>query len=304
MWELRLIDRIIDGSATHSERATFQQFADSVGLLLSAVMIISEVAVLAWLSRTVEIVPQLGGGTPRRSPREAIGWWFIPIASFVIPFQIVRDVHRRLETPSRRGGDGAILAWWLLFIVGGVVLRAARFAINGATTFDTLRSYEGIAVAAFVATAASGLLLVRIVREIESRASGRAVSASVRGPDEGWPGSAAPPSWSSAVAATTPSRIVGPADPTQLGRYRVLEAVGPTFVPGQIVDPARHGPSIVLEIAGRSYWMVPAGETTVLSSGNRLSLSRGSEGVTLERVDGPPTALVVEALRVPSLPLA
>jgi hypothetical protein len=80
--------------------------------------------------------------------------------------------------------------------------------------------------------------------------------------------------------------------------------VGPTFVTGQMVDPARHGPSIVLAIAGRSYWMVPARETTILSSGNRLSLSRGNEGVTLERVDGPPTALAVEALRVQSFPLA
>jgi hypothetical protein len=97
---------------------------------------------------------------------------------------------------------------------------------------------------------------------------------------------------------------VGPVDPAQLGRYRVLEAVGPTFVTGQIVDPARHGPSIVLAIAGRSYWMVPARETTILRSGNRLSLSRGNEGVTLERVDGPPTALAVEALRVQSFPLA
>jgi hypothetical protein len=50
--------------------------------------------------------------------------------------------------------------------------------------------------------------------------------------------------------------------------------------------------------------MVPARETTILSSGNRLSLSRGNEGVTLERVDGPPTALAVEALRVQSFPLA
>jgi hypothetical protein len=52
--------------------------------------------------------------------------------------------------------------------------------------------------------------------------------------------------------------------------------------------------------------MVPARETTILRSGNRLSLSlsRGNEGVTLERVDGPPTAHAVEALRVQSFPLA
>jgi Domain of unknown function (DUF4328) len=204
--ELSLLDRIINGSATDSEVTSFVRFTDSLNSLSILAMVVSAIAVLAWLSRAVEIVPPLGGGTPHRSPREAIGWWFVPIASFFIPYQIVRDVHGRLETPTRRGREWAVLAWWLLFLIGGLVTRATGIAINGATTIDAARSIEMISVGALVAISLGGFLFVTVVGEIESRETERAVSLSLRGPDAVWPGSV-PRSESSVSIATVPASV-------------------------------------------------------------------------------------------------
>jgi Domain of unknown function (DUF4328) len=212
VYELSLFDRIVGGSATDAEVASFLKFTDLLNSLSILAMVASAIAVFAWLSRVVEIIPPLGGGTPRRSPREAIGWWFVPIASFVIPYQIVRDVYRRLETPTRRGGDGAILAWWLLFIIGSLVTRAIGIAMNGATTVDAVRSIEMTGIAALAATAVGGCLLIRVIGEIESRATERAASLRLRGPDAVWPGSA-PYAGSSVATATTPSMIGGSVGP-------------------------------------------------------------------------------------------
>jgi hypothetical protein len=175
IYELSLVDRAIEASTTEPAYFGFHRLIDYLNWSTIMVMIVSGIAVLAWLSRTVEIVPPLRGGTPRRSPREAIGWWFVPLADFIVPYQVVRDVHRRLATPTRRGGDGAILAWWLLFVVGGLVSRAAGVAMNGATTIDAARTFEVIQVAANIATAVGGLLLVRVIGEIETRATERAL---------------------------------------------------------------------------------------------------------------------------------
>lgn len=187
IYELSLVDRFLDGSAPQSEVDSYLQFADSLNALLLLATLASAIAVFAWLSRTVEIVPPLGGGTPRRSPREAIGWWFVPIAFLFVPYQIVRDVYQRLETPTRRGGDGSVLAWWLLFIIGGLASRAVSTSLTGATTIDVVRNLEMIAIVTNVSTCIGGLLFVRIIGEIEARASERAVSLSLRGPDAIWP---------------------------------------------------------------------------------------------------------------------
>jgi len=183
IYELSLVDRILDGSATDSEVSSYLQFADSLGLLLVLLTIVSGIAVLAWLSRTVEIVPPLGGGTPRRSPREAIGWWFVPVANLFIPCLIVRDVYVRLETPTQRGGDASVLAWWLLFIVGDLVFRVIERVARGVTTIDAIRSLGMIAIVANVATSLGGLLLIWIIGEIEARAAERAASFGPGGPD-------------------------------------------------------------------------------------------------------------------------
>jgi Domain of unknown function (DUF4328) len=187
IYELSLLDRILDGSATESEVDSYLTFVGSLNGLLVWVLIASAIAVLAWLSRTVEIVPPLGGGTPRRSPREAIGWWFVPFANIFIPCQIVRDAYGRLQTPTRHGGDGSVLAWWLLYLVGSGVAGASGALVERATTIDAVRSFEVITVAALAGTSAAGFLLVRTIGEIEARVTERAVSLNLRGPDAIWP---------------------------------------------------------------------------------------------------------------------
>jgi hypothetical protein len=182
VYELSLLNRIVDGSATDAEVTGYLRFADALGLVLVLLTIVSGIAVLAWLSRTVEIVPVLGGGTPRRSPREAIGWWFVPIANLFIPYLMVGDVYVRLGTATRRGGDGFVLAWWLLFIVGDGVCRVAGIAIDGATTIDEIRGVGIVLIVANIATSLGGFLLVWIVGEIDARARERATPRATGAP--------------------------------------------------------------------------------------------------------------------------
>jgi hypothetical protein len=78
--ELSLVDRVTDGSTTEPVYFGFHRLIDYLNWSTIMVMIFSGIAVFAWLSRTVEIVRPLAGGTPRRSLREAIGRWFVPLA--------------------------------------------------------------------------------------------------------------------------------------------------------------------------------------------------------------------------------
>lgn len=134
----------------------------------------SAVAFLAWLSRAVENTPALGGGQPAHSPREAIGWWFVPVANFFVPYQIVADLWRRMA-PSPTASSVAIVAtWWVLWIGGAVAGQIAPRA-----SVETIEQFRGLLAASAIALLAqivSGGLLIRIVWEVEGRVRVRALT--------------------------------------------------------------------------------------------------------------------------------
>jgi Cof subfamily protein (haloacid dehalogenase superfamily) len=95
----------------------------TAGLVMS---LVAAIAFLAWLSRTVDNIPVLRGGTPSVTPLWSIGWWFVPIANLVKPYQIVREVHDRLGAGAESRGDWVIPAWWITFLVGRAVTGIAQ----------------------------------------------------------------------------------------------------------------------------------------------------------------------------------
>lgn len=91
-----------------------------------ALSLVAAIAFLAWLSRTVDNAPVLRAGIPSVTPRWSIGWWFVPIANLVKPYQIVRDIHDRMGLSGLSRGDWIVLAWWITFLVGRAVVLFAQ----------------------------------------------------------------------------------------------------------------------------------------------------------------------------------
>lgn len=142
---------------------------DSFGLLT---FIAAGVAFLAWLSRSVENVPPLCGGTRKESPRAAIYWWFIPIAWFFKPYQIVSNLYRAFGQPIGHGASWIVLAWWLCFVGQAVLFRAA-LAIPQ-TDLDSVKTSLYIELVSAVANVAAAILAIVVVRRIQHGAARRA----------------------------------------------------------------------------------------------------------------------------------
>ena len=138
-----------------------------LGALQTIAMVVTGLAFVAWLSRAVEATPALGLGTPSRSPREAIGWWFVPIANLFIPFQIIRDLHRRVSLG--RGGTGLIVTWWVFFMVTLTFDRllggASGSVLNEATNdpWSTIRVFLVLTTVSEIGLAVSGVLGVFVI---------------------------------------------------------------------------------------------------------------------------------------------
>ena len=176
LWGIGVVGGAIDGSLTSSEATSFLSTANGVDGLYLWCAIALAIGFLAWLSRTVEIVPALGAGTPHDSPRWAIGWWFVPIAFLWKPYTVVREVWDRLATPTRAGDAKLVLAWWLTWLSSTFVARFATSSANSAsTTLASAQSLFVVVAIAEIGSAAAAVLGFLVVREIQARAGERAL---------------------------------------------------------------------------------------------------------------------------------
>lgn len=149
---------------------------DATAIPLLVVMLIAIggtfIAMLAWLSRSVDNTPHLLGGTPKQSPRWSIGWWFIPFANLVMPYRAMVDVDRRNAQGVAAPIRGLILTWWLVGIVAATIDNVvSRIPTE---TIEALRSWFVFAGVTEIPTIAALVLQVIVVRRIQRNADERA----------------------------------------------------------------------------------------------------------------------------------
>jgi hypothetical protein len=227
---LRLIPYFngFSGGYLPEDAANLADLLALVGALQEIAMIVTGLAFVAWLSRAVEATPALGLGTPSRSPREAIGWWFVPIVNLVIPFQIVRDLHRRVSLGA--GGAGLIVAWWVLFMV---TLTFDRFlgGISGSVLdagandpWSTIRIVLLLTAVSEIGLAVSGVLGVFVIDGMRRAQLARA--AAVRAVDV------------SSQAVAWSAQAMPPPVPQQTVPTAVPPAVAPSPAPASVPSDA------------------------------------------------------------------
>jgi hypothetical protein len=170
---LRLIDDARDQILTAKEASNFERSTALVAFASLGAQLLTAIAYLAWLSRTVDNVPALGGGRPSVTPRWSIGWWFIPFANLVKPFQIVREVHDRMAIGASSGGDWIVLAWWLTWIAGSAISALARL-MPEPTNLDALQRLFSVRGVGDGVTFLAVILAIAVVLRIQWRAEQRA----------------------------------------------------------------------------------------------------------------------------------
>ncbi len=155
---------LLPKEANNFDRSTALVVFGSLGA-----QVLTAISYFAWLSRTVDNVPVLGGGRPSVTPRWSIGWWFVPIANLVKPFQIVRELHDRLAIGARSGGDWIVLAWWLTWLLGNLITIPARLAPEP-TNLDALQRLFSIKGVGDGVTFLAVILAIAVVLRIQWRA--------------------------------------------------------------------------------------------------------------------------------------
>jgi len=179
------------------------------------------IAFFVWLSRSVDVVPALAGGTPRESPRSSVGWWFVPIVDFWKPYSILRELWDRLSVPSLPAGGLVVGGWWLTLIGAFLVDKVAAIIVSGVPSpapWSTLQVVDLLEVGVFASYLVAATLGLLMVREIQGRADFRAHALGYGARPAMAPGMVSP-TWapvapaadSQPVAAAGPAAVAAPA---------------------------------------------------------------------------------------------
>jgi hypothetical protein len=143
-------------------------FSAAGGALTLAVFVL----VIVLLYRAAKNTELWNTARARWTPGWTIGGWFIPVANFVIPFLVIRDIWRR-TTESMP--NGLLWAWWLLFLGG----RAVMFVDPGDSTLHDIRVRDGFDIAGELLLVVSAILLISWVWRLTRAQHDRSVPVSL-----------------------------------------------------------------------------------------------------------------------------
>lgn len=147
----------------------------------AAIVVLACIPFLIWLHRAAANLPALGARELRFSPRWAVGWWFVPLANYVMPVAVLVEVWKASDPGAppttdralRRAlaVDALVPVWWLLWSGGNLVLTFARSATDNSAALDAPDPWRAVG---FAAIAAAGILAAVLVRTVTARQDARA----------------------------------------------------------------------------------------------------------------------------------
>jgi hypothetical protein len=147
-----------------------------IALIQLPTYIFTIIVFLMWLFRIYKNLPAVGAGSTEFTPGWAVGWWFIPLANLIKPFQAVRDAwlesdpdfepESQIFSQVKGGAPTYMVFWWGFWIISNTFSNIATR--GGSETGDTaLDGYlfliDGVL---WVITSA---LAIHLVRDITAR---------------------------------------------------------------------------------------------------------------------------------------
>ncbi len=181
LYRIRLLERVQAGgriTLAEADRAdTAVITSTSIWLL---VLVATGIVWCVWQHRAQANAIELAGGGLQFTPGWAVGWWFIPFANLVKPFQAIRELwkasyggHAWRSLPTWR-----VIGWWWALYLGANVIDRGISRSGEATSISELIGQDTWSLAALGTHAVAAILAIVIVRSIV-RMQADAIAASI-----------------------------------------------------------------------------------------------------------------------------
>jgi hypothetical protein len=183
---VNITSRILNGEiVTLADAQASDNFVRLSAVLELGTFVIAVIAFCMWIHLATSNGPALGGAQLRFTPGWAVGWFFVPIANLVRPYQAVSEVWRTsdpgvglttAEQRARMKVSPLVSVWWILLVLAGLISRFVFFNARN----DTADSLHSSAIADIVGSALliiAGFLAVALVGAIDTRQTEKHLAA-------------------------------------------------------------------------------------------------------------------------------
>ncbi|HEV2860871.1 MAG TPA: DUF4328 domain-containing protein [Pyrinomonadaceae bacterium] len=151
-----------------------------VALVTLAVYVPTVVFFCMWVHRAYKNLPALGNPPKylNYSPRWAVGSFFIPLASLVLPYIIVKEIWDRSDPSVRTeddliftptGGSPLLLVWWIVWVVSNVLSNIAYRLDAESAPASTQGMLTGLAIFSDIVNIVAAVLCIFVVRAVTAR---------------------------------------------------------------------------------------------------------------------------------------
>jgi hypothetical protein len=158
----------------------FMIFLGFTALLRIGALLLTIVFLLIWEHRAYSNLSPLKATNLEHSPGWAVGWWFIPFANLLKPFQVMKEIWRESDPaydeqlgflPSATSAPAIFGLWWATWILGNIALRISDRQFDQVTSDYSTAAY--LYLVGSVVSIIAAVSLVFIVKDITSRQSER-----------------------------------------------------------------------------------------------------------------------------------
>lgn len=101
----------------------------------AAIFYVSAFAIAMWIYRAHHNLEELGHSGLEFTPGWSVGWFFVPFANLVMPFQAMRELWN-LSCGTEGSGTPILPLWWGCFLSGGLAMSLA--SLIGGKSADPL----------------------------------------------------------------------------------------------------------------------------------------------------------------------
>lgn len=126
--ERQAIDGFFAGTNAPDTLARAEDVLNAYNTVSLLLMITTASVFLTWFHRCHANAGVLTGGSVDHRSAAAIGWWFVPVAGWFLPYRIAQEswtASRSPEEPATRSGP--IVAWFAIFMLASWVMRTVTF---------------------------------------------------------------------------------------------------------------------------------------------------------------------------------